>query len=116
MCPAMQSSMERDAFADALYHAARARASGHGLRLGDGADSSMRYLAANAADRISRESAGGLSDTTLRDATLVFERLVDEMVEAASTIPDYRSRNPGVIGERTLSAALARLCPLFPIC
>ena len=45
-----------------------------------------------------------------------FRMLIDLMIEESGTIPGYQSRHPYVIGEQTLSRALSKICPLWPIC
>jgi len=82
-----------------------------------GADGDIRFFARRGADRIldaHPEAAPG--DEVVKDAEAAFEKLIDEMVLAASEIDGYREAHPGTIGEETLRKALSILCPLFPIC
>ncbi len=108
----------RDDLANALFRAAERAAATHGVRLGHGADGDIRRFAQTAADRLLADGGGrvSLTDRAASDATAAFTRLVEEMVLASSQIPNYRERHPGIIGEETLARALARLCPLYPIC
>jgi hypothetical protein len=43
-----------------------------------------------------------------------FEALIDEMAEAAKSIPGYEYEHPDSIGEITIEKALDKLCPLWP--
>lgn len=109
--------MDRDQLAARLWNAAQRRAAKAGVQFGQGADSDIRSYADRGADRIlSAYPGAGPNDPVVRDAEIAFERLVDEMVAAASNLPGYRAQNPNIIGEQTLAAALSRLCPVFPIC
>jgi len=109
--------MDRNVLADMLFNAAQTRARTHGVRFGPGAENDIRRFAEQGAERIlSQQSPTDQEDTVVANAESVFEKLVDEMVHGASEIEGYRTANPGVIGEQTLSFALSRLCPCFPIC
>ena len=109
--------MDRDQLSAQLWDAAQRRAARAAVRFGEGADSDIRAFAQRGAELILRKHPNvSVSDAVVRDAETAFERLVDEMVAAASNIPGYRAKYPDVIGERTLSEALSRLCPVFPIC
>ena len=101
--------------ADAILDSAKAYASGKGYRFGAGADDYMRQHAINAGSQIdalpkSKQAA------KLKEAHGNFTNLIDEMIEAAKTIPGYEDFHPGSIGEDTLSKALGVICPLWPFC
>lgn len=108
--------MERDQVATALFAAAERRALAHGVRLGQGADHDIRSFAHKGADRIFSQYGPTPPAAAISEAEQAFAKLVDEMLSAASEIPGYRAKHPALIGEETLARALARLCPLFPIC
>lgn len=109
--------MDRDQLSAHLWNAAQRRAAKAGVRFGQGADSDIRTFAHRGADLILGSHPNvGLNEPMVRDAEAAFERLVDEMVAAASSLPGYRAQNTNTIGEQTLALALSRLCPLFPIC
>jgi len=111
--------VDRDDIAEAFFDTAVRRANEHGMRLGQGADYDIRRLAMEAAVRIRLHADTGAAEQLaqeLESGFVAFQRLIDEMVSAASNILDYRQTHPGVIGEETLNLALLRLCPLFPIC
>ena len=109
--------MNQDELATLLFAAAQSRAASRGLRLGDGAHHQIRYFADQGASRILAQSPNADAATpVVSEAAKAFDRLIDEMASAASTIPGYESLHPNVIGEQTLAAAMSKLCPLFPIC
>jgi hypothetical protein len=110
-------AMDRDQLSSLLFQAAESRAKAHGTQLGQGADADIRGFARTGAERILTGLTDPvLSNAAITDAQAAFVTLVDAMVEAASEIPGYRDAHPAMIGEQTLKRALARLCPLFPIC
>lgn len=98
-----------------LFAAAEASAKRQGMRLGHGADTDIRRYAKQAADQIAALSATD-QQLKLAEGERAFVRLVEGMVEAAVEIPGYRESYPDIIGEQTLAAAMAKLCPLWPIC
>ena len=109
--------MTPDDLANELFSAAEHRASMHGVQLGPGADSDIRQFASTGASQmLAAHPAPGPPMQMIEEAKAAFEKLIDEMVSAASEIPGYHAAYPGIIGEQTLARALARLCPLFPIC
>jgi len=113
----MKASLNRDELAGVLWAAAERCTKRHGMQLGPGADADIRRFARTGADRIlDAHPQAALDDEIIKDAEAAFEKLIDEMVVSASEIAGYRQANPNTIGERTLSRALSRLCPLFPIC
>ena len=107
--------MNRDDLTKNLIAAAEQRASTHGMRLGPGADNDIRRFATTGASQMFAAHTPP-EPQKIEEAKAAFERLIDEMVLAASEIPGYRAAQPGIIGEQTLARALSRLCPLFPIC
>jgi hypothetical protein len=112
-----ETPMNRDDLTKELIGVAELTASGHGMHLGPGADADIRRFATVAATEMFDLHKGAEPPIELTDrAKAGFKRLVDEMVLAASEIPGYQAAYPGIIGEQTLSLALSRLCPLFPIC
>jgi hypothetical protein len=116
---AQQSGGEgRGRIAARLYAAAETRASANGVRFGEGANHQLRYFSEQAADRILRRAAGeeAQRESFIAEGVAAFEAVVDRMVVARKGIAGYEQRNPGVIGEETLSRALRDLCPLWPIC
>ena len=113
----MEASMNRDDLARTLWAVAERRAKMHGVQLGQGADADIRQFARTGSDRIlNAHPEAALNDKVVEDAEAAFEKLIDEMVSAASEIAGYREAYPDIIGEQTLARALSRLCPLFPIC
>ena len=109
--------MKRDDLEKALWTAAERKAQMHGVRLGQGADADVHQFARTGADRILQAHPEVVpNDRVVKDAEAAFEKLIDEMVSAASEIAGYREAYPDTIGEQTLARALSRLCPLFPIC
>lgn len=109
--------MNSDELAGILWAAAERSTEKHGMQLGPGADADIREFARTGAARILQEHPDATpNDQVTKDAEAAFEKLIDEMVVSASQIAGYRKAHPGIIGEQTLSKALSRLCPLFPIC
>jgi hypothetical protein len=98
-----------------LFGFARHYAKSRGYEFGDGASHFLRNRAEKAELEIGNlpVDEGKLKR---REAELHFEKLVDEMILARDRIAGYADSNPGVIGERTLSDSLGRLCPLWPFC
>jgi len=109
--------MNRDDLAKALFAIAEQRAKTHGMQLGHGADGDIRRFAETGADRILAQVPDVTAlDPTVVNAQMAFEKLIDEMVRAATEVDGYSAANPNIIGEQTLARALSKLCPLFPIC
>lgn len=72
-----------------LIDAAVRRAKGRGFALGQGADHDIRGFARVGAGKVFGLSPGVQPDRkAVDDATSAFERLIDAMVEAASTTPN----------------------------
>jgi F0F1-type ATP synthase membrane subunit b/b' len=114
---------EASELADQLFNAAAARAKQHGLRIGSGAESDLRAMAANAADTILTAAKNKPSDLreqyvkgAARVATEAMVTFVDEMTSARFRIAGYAEANQNVIGEETFRAARNVLCPIWPIC
>jgi hypothetical protein len=107
--------MQQDEVAQRIFHSAEQYAKEHGMRLGQGAENDFQRYAGIAAADLVQHTDGSLEARTMA-MEAVFERLVDEMIEASKRIKDYQKHYPGVIGEQTLYAALEKLCPLFPFC
>ena len=102
---------------DILFAAAERRARSSGVRFGQGADNSIHQFAQQGAQRIlEQQPQVNRRDSIISQAESAFEKLVEEMVRASAEIEGYRLSNPNVIGEQTLTLALSRLCPCFPIC
>jgi hypothetical protein len=99
----------------ALFSWVQLYAASHGYRLGSGAYEEFKRFSATAADDI-EGSAPDDRIARLREAGRNLAGLIDRMIIEASAIPDYETRNPGVIGEETLLRALRRLCPIWPVC
>lgn len=100
-----------------FYNAAATRAVGLGFRLGSGADS---YFDSNAKGAAAKLAAMPEAErerqivVTVRNFQLLVDTMISERWQAyADDQPRLMSNE---IGERTLSQALARLCPLFPFC
>jgi hypothetical protein len=109
--------MNPNDLAKELITAAERRASMYGMQLGHGADADIRQFARTGASQMFAAHPTPEPPTQMvEEAKAAFERLIDEMVLAASEIPGYQTAHPGTIGEETLARALSRLCPLFPIC
>jgi len=109
--------MNRDDLAKALFATAERRAEKHGMHLGQGADIDIRGFAESGADRIMAQGPDiTAQNPAVLNAHAAFEKLIDEMVRAATEIDGYREAYPATIGEQTLARALSKLCPLFPIC
>jgi hypothetical protein len=107
--------MNRQEIADLIYYSAAAHARSRGYRLGDGATDFFRANSEKAADLLNGKSQ---IDPELQLAIRNSHKLVSAMISArraayASNPERLRSK---VIGEATLGAALARLCPIFPFC
>jgi hypothetical protein len=99
--------MTEDIIIEKLNSAIERRLKHHSVELGDGADTDIKTLVAEAAKAL-------IQDTSrIPEGEISFERLIDEMVVSSRQLPGYP---PGIIGEQTLAKALGRLCPLFPIC
>src|SRR5262245_3386896 len=111
-----QTELDPTFLAEQFFAAAQRRAQSYGVTLGQGADHDIRQFAVTGAGRILLQPDGSVRDAEIQSALKAFERLVDEMFAASREIPGYAVSNPGVIGEQTLARALAKLCPLFPIC
>jgi hypothetical protein len=105
--------MEFPDYAKRLQDFASDYAKKRGYRFGDGVEHWLPHTAQQAANRIIER---GSTDLAAAEAERAFAILVDAMIEAAERIPGYRIDRPDIIGERTLSDALAKLCPLWPIC
>jgi hypothetical protein len=112
--------MQRDELAAALFASAQAHADEQGMRLHSLAESEMRRLTLQAAQRMLLENPEmDRGDPLLRRAETAFQRLVDEMVHQG---PRYRGDEADddavkpALREDTLRRALKQLCPLFPIC
>ncbi len=86
-----------------------------GHQLGDGAGQQFKAYVSSASQSILEEDEGDL-ESRVEQADANFARLIDAMVSATHEIAGYREDNPGTIGERTLVAALSKLCPLWPFC
>jgi hypothetical protein len=102
---------------DLLYHAAASRAIGLGFRLGDGADGNFRHYAEVAAREIVHGQAGEIDENltrAVRNFQLLVDTMISERMRAYENQPQMLMGN--VIGELTLTAALNRLCPLWPFC
>jgi hypothetical protein len=110
--------MDRDDIARRLYAAAEARARKSRVRFGQGADSAIRSMSEQAADRILARAAmtAEPAEALIRAGAAVFEKLVAEMLGARRRIPGYAAARPQTIGEQTLGAALSGLCPIWPLC
>lgn len=107
--------MDKDGLSSKLFNLAKDHAATRNKRFGGGAHDQIHYMAQRAADEIMAKPDAERPDA-MRAADQAFERLVDEMISQADQIPQYTTKNPGVIGEETLTRALSILCPLFPIC
>jgi hypothetical protein len=83
-----------------------------GVRFGQGADAFFGERAVIAADEIAGMPASG-QQAKISEAEQAFTSLIDAMIAEGVRIPCYQA---GVIGEQTLSPALNKLCPLWPIC
>ena len=112
--------MNKEEAANILYYAAASRAVGLGFRLGQGADSSFRDTARQAAGEIFAPGRqGDAIDADLERAVRSFQTLVDTMIGvrrlAYANNPQLLAGN--VIGEDTLAWARNVLCPGFwPFC
>jgi len=107
---------DRNELARLLYLRVKERAESHGLRFGDDAEERIVGLTFFAADRVLEIRSDLEFAAGVNDAVEAFNTLVDTMVRESTKIQGYRLAYPSVIGERTLTIALASLCPLFPIC
>jgi hypothetical protein len=99
----------------ALFSWTQLYAASRGYRLGSGAYENFKKFSATAAEDI-EGSASDDRTARLREAGRNLAGLVDRMIIEASSIPDYETKNPGVIGEDTLLQALRKLCPIWPVC
>jgi len=100
-----------------LYNAAATRAIGLGFRLGPGADNYFEYNAKQAATKLAAMEPGEQEKqlvVTVRNFQLLVDTMISERWEAYAD--DQQRLMSNEIGERSLSRALARLCPLFPFC
>jgi hypothetical protein len=100
---------------NAIFSAAQTYASNEKVRFGPGAFEDIKEYASKAASDLA-ELPSEEQQGRIRATSLVFERLIDEMVIQSKAIPGYQAANPGVIGEDTLRRALSVLCPLWPFC
>lgn len=110
--------MDKQDIAARLFHAAEERARKSTLRLGNGAQISIRGMAEQAAEKILLASGttGVPPDAQVKAAEIIFAQLVARMIAERRRIKDYRIRNPESVGEETLARALAALCPIWPLC
>jgi hypothetical protein len=104
--------MTVDQLAKRIFEHAKKYAESRKVRLGDGADQDFAKYAQIAAAELLKTSDAPLAGRE-KAIDIVFERVIDEMLVQAKTIPGYER---GVIGEQTLKFALSKLCPLFPFC
>jgi hypothetical protein len=98
-----------------IYAAATNYAKKSGYEFGDGSADAMERYAQQAAQVVER------GESNVQDFTPRFYWVIDHMIDASRTIPDYARLKPGVIGEQTLVEALSalqrlQLCPFPPFC
>ena len=96
---------------DRLYITAVSVAAAAGFVLGDGADHFLHSQAERAAEQLARGQGPGLDV-----AEHNFRALVTAMIAERDTAYGVDAATHNLIGEVTLGAALAKLCPLWPFC
>ncbi|MCG8313683.1 MAG: hypothetical protein MI976_10740 [Pseudomonadales bacterium] len=95
----------------ANYYAAR-----RGYRFGSGAQHMIDRRFAEQAAREVMKKEPQYFEPAKKKIRENFRKLIDQMIIESKTIDKYANRQPGVIGEQTLSMAMFKLCPLWPIC
>ena len=108
--------MNQREFADAVLNDARAYAASLGYQFGQGADSFVEGQLLQAGAQVESAPAGEQAQK-LVDAKRSARILIHSMIAQVDTIPGYRAKHPGEIGEDTLGASLTSgICPLWPFC
>lgn len=97
-----------------LYDAAIAHARSRGFRLGDGADDYFRVRSEDAERQLADADDDGAIDTAIANARALIDAMIDARDAAYADDPERLASD--IIGEVTLGAALARLCPIWPFC
>jgi len=95
---------------DYLFGAAFDHAAAMGRHFGDGADSRLREMTAQAGRVLTEENAPDAEIEAARTALLA---LLDHAAELARDLPDYPD---DLLGERSFYPALAWFCPRHPFC
>lgn len=103
--------LTREFSAYANYYAAR-----RGYRFGSGAQHMIGRTFAGQAAREVMKKEPRYFESAKKKIRENFRKLIDQMIVESKTIDKYANRQPGVIGEQTLSMAMFKLCPLWPIC
>lgn len=95
----------------ATYYASR-----KGYRFGHGAQSLFEGRFAFDAAKFVLAAPPGDYESAKKYIRKNYRMLIDAMIQASEEIPNYKKRNPRIIGEQTLSKAMRKICPLWPFC